>query len=511
MSPEQAAQDSALDCLNPENDPTGVDTAVLRDRLRRFATLAATLAPLDAESARTLAIHLLTNQNVPDARRLVAAAFREVISSRNGKSEGEPQLQGRTLDFHDPDPWPEEVDGADLLERILKFIVRFLRLPPGADLLLATFVLYTYCRDAFPVAPYLVAHSPAPQCGKTRLLETLELLAFRPWRTITPSTAVLFRVIEEHRPLLLLDEAEVVNTRTPAAQDVVALLQAGYRKGSAVPRCVGVDLEVRMFHPFGPKVFALVGHELPPALFDRCIPIVMERRQREEGLERFRPRHLEAEASGLRQQAMRWAIDNHDRLAALEAPPIESISERQEEVWGPLLAVATAAGGSWYPVVREAAEHLSGGRTTTTTAVDLLLDIRGVFEVKGVDRVRSADLASALNEVEGHPWADWNRGKGITANEVARKLREFSIIPGTVRFGAGQGDTAKGYYRSQFLEAWGRYVPTVTASQASIEADDLGTGDRHKERDGNGQIVAELRDCDGVTGNGRHQPGGAEP
>src|SRR5207253_10292442 len=136
---------------------------------------------------------------------------------------------------------------------------RFLDLPPGADVLLAAFAVSTYAVEAFSAATYIVVHSPAPQCGKTRLLEILELLVRRPWFTIVPSTAVLFRVLEQFTPTLLPDEAEVVHGRGDAAGDVRALLQSGYRRGAFVPRCVGEANEVRTFRVFGPKVFALIG------------------------------------------------------------------------------------------------------------------------------------------------------------------------------------------------------------------------------------------------------------
>jgi hypothetical protein len=50
-----------------------------------------------------------------------------------------------------------------------------------------------------------------------------------------------------------------------------------------------------------------------------------------------------------------------------------------------------------------------------------------------VDRLPSAVLVSALIAVEGHPWAEWNRGKGLSTNGVARLLAPFGIAPGTIR------------------------------------------------------------------------------
>jgi hypothetical protein len=67
--------------------------------------------------------------------------------------------------------------------------------------------------------------------------------------------------------------------------------------------------------------------------------------------------------------------------------------------------------------------------------------------------------------IEGHPWAEWKNGKPITQNGLARLLRKFGILSGTIRLDEGQ--TAKGYKREDFEDAFSRYLPpqTVTPSQ----------------------------------------------
>src|SRR5439155_2508502 len=114
-----------------------------------------------------------------------------------------------------------------------------------------------------------------------------------------------------------------------------ALLQSGYRRGAFVPRCVGEANEVRNFRVFGPKVFALIG-QLPPALFDRCIPMEMQRRPRAAQLARFRPLRLGAETLELLRAARRWVSDRAQALAAADPPSLDGLDERQQEVWDPL-------------------------------------------------------------------------------------------------------------------------------------------------------------------------------
>lgn len=483
---------SGLPALNDDSTAHDEESA-----MRRFVASLAGADALQLERGRRMAERVLADRKIPHAGRYVAAAFKAVLPSAPTATDDD--AQGQAVAFADPEPWPEPVDGAALLEDVRAFLARFLGLPPGSDALLAAVTVYTYATDAFAAAPYLVAHSPAPQCGKTRLLEVLALLVRRPWLTIVPSTAVLFRVLEAHAPTLLLDEAEVVRGRGDAAGDVRALLQSGYRRGAFVPRCVGDANEVRNFRVFGPKVFALIG-ELPAALFDRCIRIEMQRRVRGEQLARFRPAQLESEALTLRRLARRWADDHRDALAAVEVPALDFLDERAEEVWGPLLAVGIVAGSDWYDRLHEAARRLSGGRSTTSAGVELLADVRAVFDARGADRIFSADLAAALAEMEGQPWPEWRAGKPITPTQIAELLGGFRVAPKTVRIGDKR---AKGYFREHFAEAWGAYAPssrdTVTSEQ---RRDDLAIGSRDMKKAVTARETEKsppLLGCHGVT------------
>lgn len=53
-------------------------------------------------------------------------------------------------------------------------------------------------------------------------------------------------------------------------------------------------------------------------------------------------------------------------------------------------------------------------------------------------------------------WATHNRGKPITPRQLAKLLSGYGIKPKTVRFG---NSTPKGYERSQFDDAFARYLP----------------------------------------------------
>jgi len=62
---------------------------------------------------------------------------------------------------------------------------------------------------------------------------------------------------------------------------------------------------------------------------------------------------------------------------------------------------------------------------------------------------------SALVAMPDREWSECNRGKQLTQNWMARKLKPFGIQPKTVRIG---GMTAMGYEIAEFSDAFERYL-----------------------------------------------------
>jgi putative DNA primase/helicase len=105
-------------------------------------------------------------------------------------------------------PWPDPVDGAALLDAVAKAIRRHVVMPDNAADACALWVAHTYVVTRFLVSPRLCVRSVVKQCGKTTLLDVLERLVLRPLQTTNVTPAAIFRVVEAHRPTLLIDEAD---------------------------------------------------------------------------------------------------------------------------------------------------------------------------------------------------------------------------------------------------------------------------------------------------------------
>ena len=370
---------------------------------------------------------------------------------------------------------------------------------PGAAESAAMWVLHTHAVEAAGITPRLAITSPRPGCGKTTLLDILHRLVVRPLLAGNVSTAAVFRVVEVVRPTLLIDEAD---TFLPGNDELRGVLNSGHRRGGSVVRIVGEENEPREFSTFSPAAIAMIGN-LPGTLADRSISITLKRKRPDEVVENFRHDRTE-DLDQLARMCARWAGDNIGRLRGADPTVPANLYNRAADNWRPLLALADAAGGAWPERARAiAAQTVDADQAKR---VGLLADIRDVFQARGIDRIKSADLAAALVAIEGHPWAEHGRsGKPLSANGLARMLGNDNISPSTVRFGL---DTAKGYELEQFADVFARYLPqppnpNVTPSQV---AETLAFRGETQPSQASGCYGSEIAQnpsipagCDGVT------------
>ena len=368
-----------------------------------------------------------------------------------------------------PNPLPDLIEGAE------GFIRRFCILPDAAYLPLATWAVATHLPEAFDAFPYIALLSPAKRCGKTRVLEVLELLTSKAWRGTSATSAALFRMMEDV-PTLLLDEVEALGNSKPSesAQAVLAVLNAGHRKGATVPRCVGPEHEVRHFPVYGPKAFAAIG-TLPDTLADRCIHITMQRRTPSQSIDRFLQGRAKADAEPIRESLAEWAETCKEsvRQAYESMDDLKFLSDRDADLWMPLFAVCTVAAPERLGELRRCAVVLSGvkaaGDVEDSLPLKLLADVQKVWRTEA-DRMTTATLLQRLKEITESPWG----ASELNANRLSAMLRPFEIASRQIRIG---NETAKGYLRTSLNEAFSRYLPQKGASPETSETTRVNIGD----------------------------------
>src|SRR5438067_2414585 len=122
--------------------------------------------------------------------------------------------QARAVKLPPVEPWPEPVDGQDVLTQVVARFVLHLVLPPGAADAITLWDAHTHAVPAFLHTPRLNLSSPKRGCGKTTTLDLIATMTPRPLRTENLTAPVLFRLVDQHQPTLLLDEADAYLTRS---------------------------------------------------------------------------------------------------------------------------------------------------------------------------------------------------------------------------------------------------------------------------------------------------------
>jgi putative DNA primase/helicase len=117
--------------------------------------------------------------------------------------------------------------------------------------------------------------------------------------------------------------------------------------------------------------------------------------------------------------------------------------------------------------------------------------------------IGSSELVDALTEDKAGRWAEFSHGKALTQRQLARLLRPFGIVPGTVRTEVDR--TAKGYRSEDFNDAFARYTPPLDPSHRHKPVNTRVVTDLASDtREGALRIddpsqASKYAGCDGVT------------
>jgi hypothetical protein len=330
------------------------------------------------------------------------------------------------------------------LSDIQDFITRYVALPnEHQSLVLSLWVMHTWTFSEMVMnprtTPYIYVHSPEKQSGKTRLIEVLEPLVRNPMRATDMSPSVLFRAIEMMTPTILLDEVDAIWSGS-RNEELRGTLNGGYKRGGHVWRTE--NLEPRQFATFCPKLLAGIDNGLlPDTIRDRSIPIVLQRKRKDQAVAPFYSYEIEGEIETLVAAIDAWTKTVDTTTA--RPKPIETISDRAWEISMPLIAIAAAIGKECETAARTAiSELLVPTSSALSPGSQLLSDIRDAFNEAGTDRIFTAQILEKLG-------GDWN-GKLL-----GNRLTPYGVSARTIRVG---NQTGRGFYLREFTDLWERYL-----------------------------------------------------
>jgi hypothetical protein len=346
-------------------------------------------------------------------------------------------------------PREEKTAGGDSelatnLSEISRTFLKHSSLPKGAADAIPFWILGAHTLSAADFSPRLGIVSPLPECGKTTVLTLLDALAPNPLSCSNITRAAIFR---DSSHTLILDEAD---TYMDEQSELRGILNSGHHRTTAyVVRCEktknGVWLP-KKFSTFFPMIYARIG-EPHPTLLTRSIIIRMQRAKSTDAIAKIKQEDIDA-LEALRKRISASSSTWAKKLNRAEPDIPKCLGNRSADNWRHMLAIADLAGGDWPTRAREAAGLLSP-RADLDKGEELLIRMKDVFDRGLDDKLSSADLCRRLNELGDEEYPSWK------PTRLARELKPFGIYPKGIRVGV---KTPKGYERSQFQDAWSRYL-----------------------------------------------------
>ncbi len=370
-------------------------------------------------------------------------------------------------------PTPPSGQGSALLDEVETELRRYVFLPSEHDYVAVTlWAAATHGVDNWEHATRLPIISPEKRCGKSRLLDLIEIFAHKPLMTANMSVAAVTRSITKASPpTLLVDEADAIFGTKKSAEnheELRGVFNAGYQRGRPVTRWSVTARSLEKLETFAMVAFASIK-DLPDTIMDRGPVIRMRRRSKNDPVQPFRRVRDGRRLEPLGERLGEWVAEQDFTEPVTDMP----VEDRAADNWEPLIAVADAAGGDWPERARNAAKVMTDGEeemSSESFGLELLRNIRDLWLSERPDMLatHSVDLVEALVTMEETPWARYN-GTGLDQNGVARLLKPYGVWSGQVKV---NGKNAKGYRIDGFDKkdepgkkvgglqaAWDAYLP----------------------------------------------------
>jgi hypothetical protein len=345
----------------------------------------------------------------------------------------------------------EPVDAVKLFTDIEARILLHVAMPKHLAFATSLWIGHSWIQEHATYSPILFVTSPERDSGKSTLMGIIGFLARRSLLSVGISAAALYRSIEKWHPSFVIDECDEAFVDNPELRQVI---NSGWTRGQGVVRCDPDTNEPHKFSTFCPKAIASKGRRAPDTILSRAIFITQKRRTRAETIAHFG--HVDdASFACLRGQLARWAADNGKALSLARPLMPDGFLNRMASNWQLMFAIADSLGEEAGRRARDAAQQIAGISDVTSAGVELLRDIKVMFQRSTLDYLTSKAIIADLTADPEKRWAEWSRGRPITEKGVAGLLHEYRIVSKAV----GPKQRAKGYRKADFADAWERYLP----------------------------------------------------
>lgn len=345
--------------------------------------------------------------------------------------------------------------------------------------LLVLWTISTHVAEELYTTARLLIDSTMPGSGKTTLLEHLAHLCVSPVQAASISSpALLVRLLQDGVRTLLIDEVDrSLNPKKPGVEDLIAIINSGYKRGATRPVLVpvkGGGWEVREMPTFCPVAMAGNSPHLPDDTKSRCIRILLMP-DLDGVIEDSDWEKIEDTVHGLQQRIAAFA-EQHRATVAQDVDLPSGCVGRAKEKWRPLKRVAVAIGGRWPAIadqliLRSIAEddhERDAGLKSLPPGMVLMTDLHNIWEDKhATELVPTKELVADLIRFNPEWWGVTSAyGKALTEQRFGRLVTQASKVT-SQRIG-GRGP--RGYTKDQFTGVWHRLGIGRSETGASGEA-----------------------------------------
>ena len=241
------------------------------------------------------------------------------------------------------------VDAANVFDAIVKTWQTYIEFADVNDYVYhALWDIGTYFHILFNAYPYAY-HGGTTATGKSKALMISGGLAFNAILSNNMSTSAIFRLIQNARSTLLLDETERLSTTRmdPRVQEFRSILLSGYKRGGQAVYRVEKDKDtesqnIMPFEVYGPKRLANI-HGLEDIVGNRCKSTI-HRRSINDCITKIDPAVEKEEWAKLRGQLsilfLQYWKEVKQIYDTLDPSELEGLDGREFELWRPIIALA---------------------------------------------------------------------------------------------------------------------------------------------------------------------------
>lgn len=230
---------------------------------------------------------------------------------------------------------------------------------PKLVTLTSCYILATYCYELFDSIGYLFFCSDSGS-GKTKWANIIQLCSFSSLNATNSSESALFRMTEQTKGLLCIDDYE--NIEEDKKNSIDQILKVGYKKGGQTCRAEKVgDNYVPVFYDvYCPKLITnTVG--LDSITYSRCIPLHLLKTTTDKG--RLNPNGKDLVWQNIRDSCYLWVMENWQKVKKeYKLLDIQEFNNRDLELVKPILAIAKVMGEDTFVELKQILVELFDNR-----------------------------------------------------------------------------------------------------------------------------------------------------